>query len=77
MGSFGIYLEPWHMDIMEFLKLKKNHGKEEERARDLFQGMWIPDLFMERVRTNDDWHLFCPNDCGDLQDLYGEAFNKK
>mmetsp|Transcript_104141 Transcript_104141/g.224808 ORF Transcript_104141/g.224808 Transcript_104141/m.224808 type:complete len:96 (-) Transcript_104141:54-341(-) len=76
MGSFGIYLEPWHLDIMSFLKLKKNHGKEEERARDLFYGLWIPDLFMERVKTNSDWTLFCPDECK-LQDLYGEEFNLK
>ena len=62
-GSFAIYVEPWHADIFEFLDLKKNHGKEEMRARDLFYAMWIPDLFMERVETNEDWTLMCPNEC--------------
>merc|ERR1712227_1172331 len=61
-GAFAIYLEPWHADVFDFLDLKKNHGKEEERARDLFYGLWIPDLFMQRVKDNKDWTLFCPNE---------------
>lgn len=61
-GSFAIYLEPWHADIFDFLELKKNHGKEELRARDLFYAMWISDLFMKRVENNDEWSLFCPNE---------------
>lgn len=75
-GSFAIYLEPWHSDIMDFLELKKNHGNELERARDLFYGMWIPDLFMERVKNNEKWSLFCPDECRGLSDCYGEEFNK-
>ena len=75
-GSFAIYLEPWHADIFEFLELKKNHGNELERARDLFYALWIPDLFMERVKTNDVWSLMCPNDCGSLSDLYGDQFKQ-
>jgi len=77
-GSFAIYIEPWHIDIDDFLELKKNHGDEELKARDLFYGLWIPDLFMKRVEKNDKWTLFCPNelDC-DLSDLYGEEFEKK
>ncbi len=74
-GAFAIYLEPWHADIFEFLELKKNHGKEEMRARDLFYAMWIPDLFMERVQANGDWSLFCPNEAKNLHDTYGEEFN--
>ena len=73
-GSFAIYLEPWHADIFEFLELKKNHGKEELRARDLFYALWIPDLFMERVRQNGDWSLFCPNEAPRLYDTYGGEF---
>jgi len=73
-GSFAMYLEPWHADIFEFLDLKKNHGKEEERARDLFYAMWIPDLFMERVRNNGVWSLMCPNECPGLQEAWGEKF---
>lgn len=73
-GSFAIYLEPWHADIEEFLEMKKNHGDEESRARDLFYGLWIPDLFMQRVRENGDWHLFCPHVCKGLQDVVGAAF---
>ena len=61
-GSFAVYLEPWHPDIFDFLELKKNHGKEEQRARDLFYGLWIPDLFMERVKEDKDWTFFCPNE---------------
>ncbi len=73
-GSFAIYLEPWHADIFEFLDLRKNHGKEELRARDLFYALWIPDLFMKRVEENGDWSLFCPNECKGLYDKYGEEF---
>jgi ribonucleoside-diphosphate reductase alpha subunit len=75
-GSFAIYLEPWHADIFEFLDLKKNHGKEEMRARDLFYAMWIPDLFMKRVESNESWSLFCPNECPGLADCYGEEFER-
>ncbi len=75
-GSFAIYLEPWHADIFEFLDLKKNHGKEEMRARDLFYAMWIPDLFMKRVEQNESWSLFCPNECPGLADTYGEDFER-
>jgi ribonucleoside-diphosphate reductase alpha chain len=74
-GSFAIYLEPWHADIIDFLHLKKNHGKEELRARDLFYAMWIPDLFMRRVEENGDWSLFCPNEAPGLADCYGEEFD--
>lgn len=73
-GAFAIYLEPWHADIKEFLDLKKNHGKEEMRARDLFYAMWIPDLFMERVKAGGDWSLFCPNEAPGLHDCYGGEF---
>ncbi len=73
-GAFAVYLEPWHADIMEFLELKKNHGKEEQRARDLFYALWIPDLFMERVRNNQSWSLFCPNEAPGLYDTYGGEF---
>ncbi len=75
-GSFAIYLEPWHADIFEFLDLKKNHGKEEMRARDLFYAMWIPDLFMKRVESNEMWSLFCPNEAPGLADCYGEEFER-
>jgi ribonucleoside-diphosphate reductase alpha chain len=75
-GSFAIYLEPWHADIFDFLELKKNHGKEEARARDLFLAMWISDLFMKRVEENGSWSLFCPNEAPGLADCYGEAFEK-
>jgi ribonucleoside-diphosphate reductase alpha chain len=75
-GSFAIYLEPWHADIFSFLDLKKNHGKEELRARDLFYALWIPDLFMKRVEQNEDWSLFCPNECPGLSDCYGEEFER-
>jgi len=74
-GAFAIYMEPWHADIHDFLDLKKNHGKEEMRARDLFYAMWIPDLFMERVKEGGDWSLFCPNEAPGLSDSYGEEFN--
>lgn len=75
-GSFAIYLEPWHCDIFEFIELKKNHGNENERARDLFYALWISDLFMERVKNNDKWSLMCPNECKGLSDVWGEEFNK-
>ena len=73
-GSFAIYLEPWHPDINDFLDLKKNHGEEELRARDLFYALWISDLFMERVKSNGKWSLFCPNECPGLADVYGAEF---
>ena len=73
-GSFAIYLEPWHADVFEFLELKKNHGKEEMRARDLFYALWIPDLFMKRVEDNEEWSLFCPHECPGLSDVYGDEF---
>jgi ribonucleoside-diphosphate reductase alpha subunit len=75
-GSFAIYLEPWHADIMEFLELRLNQGDEEMRCRDLFTGMWIPDLFMEQVEKDADWHLMCPHECPGLPDVYGEKFNE-
>ncbi|CAK0806020.1 unnamed protein product [Prorocentrum cordatum] len=81
-GSFAIYLEPWHADVFDFLELRKNHGKEEQRARDLFYGLWIPDLFMRRVKEDGDWTLFCPNEAYDketsrgLMDVYGEEFEE-
>ena len=75
-GSFAVYMEPWHADIYQFLDLKKNHGKEEMRARDLFYALWIPDLFMKRVEENGDWTLMCPNECPHLYDTYGEEFEK-
>ena len=75
-GSIAIYLEPWHPDIMAFLDLRKNHGKEELRARDLFYALWTPDLFMERVEGGGDWSFFCPNECPGLQDACGEEFKK-
>ncbi|MGB3524629.1 MAG: ribonucleoside-diphosphate reductase subunit alpha [Flavobacteriales bacterium] len=73
-GSFAIYIEPWHADVEDFLELKKNHGKEEMRARDLFYAMWVPDLFMKRVEQNGDWTLMCPNECPGLGDNWGEKF---
>jgi ribonucleoside-diphosphate reductase alpha chain len=73
-GSFAIYLEPWHADIFDFLDLKKNHGKEEMRARDLFYAMWIPDLFMKRVQEDGHWTLMCPNECPGLADTHSEEF---
>lgn len=75
-GSFAIYLEPWHADIFEFLQLKKNHGKEELRARDLFYAMWVPDLFMKRVEANENWSLFSPDETKDLHETYGDDFEK-
>lgn len=73
-GAFAIYLEPWHSDVYEFLDLKKNTGKEENRARDLFYALWIPDLFMRRVESNEDWCLMCPHECPGLADTWGEEF---
>lgn len=75
-GSFAIYLEPWHSDVFDFLDLRKNNGKEEIRARDLFTALWIPDLFMKRVEANSTWTLFCPNEAPGLSDCYGEEFEK-
>ena len=75
-GSFAIYLEPWHADIFSFLELKKNTGKEEDRARDLFYGLWIPDLFMKRVEANSEWSLFDPNIAKGLDDVYGDEFEE-
>lgn len=73
-GAFAVYLEPWHADIYDFLELKKNHGKEEMRARDLFYAMWIPDLFMERVKADGEWSLFCPNEAPGLYDCHSGEF---
>jgi ribonucleoside-diphosphate reductase alpha chain len=73
-GSIAVYLEPWHADIYEFLDIRKNHGKEEMRARDLFTALWIPDLFMKRVEAEGDWSLMCPNECPGLSDCHSEAF---
>lgn len=73
-GAFAAYLEPWHPDVLDFLDLRKNHGKEEMRARDLFYALWIPDLFMKRVKANGEWSLFCPDECPGLYDSYGEEF---
>ena len=73
-GSIAIYLEPWHPDLLEFLDLRKNHGKEEMRARDLFYAMWTPDLFMKRVEADADWSFFCPNECPGLQDVHSAEF---
>ncbi len=75
-GSFAVYIEPWHADIFDFLDLKKNHGKEEMRARDLFYAMWMPDLFMKRVQEDGSWTLMCPNECPHLYDTYGDEFEK-
>lgn len=75
-GAFAIYLEPWHADVLAFLDLRKNHGKEELRARDLFYALWIPDLFMKRVEENGNWTLFCPNEAPGLQDCFGEKFEE-
>lgn len=75
-GAFAIYLEPWHADIFEFLDLRKNHGKEEMRARDLFYALWMPDLFMKRVEENGDWSLFCPHEAPGLHECWGEEFEK-
>jgi len=75
-GSFAIYLEPWHADISDFLELKKNHGDEELKARDLFYALWIPDLFMERVKENGKWSLLCPHECPGLSEVYGDDFKQ-
>jgi ribonucleoside-diphosphate reductase alpha chain len=75
-GSFAIYVEPWHADIFDFLDLKKNHGKEEQRARDLFYALWVPDLFMKRVEEGGDWTLMCPDECAGLADTHGKKFEK-
>ena len=75
-GAFAVYLEPWHADVYEYLQLRKNHGKEENRARDLFYALWIPDLFMKRVEKNEDWTLMCPNECPGLNLCWGEEFEK-
>ena len=75
-GSFAIYIEPWHADILDFLDLRKNHGKEEQRARDLFYALWTPDLFMQRVEENGDWTLMCPHECPGLSDTHGKKFEK-
>mgnify|MGYP001393787161 FL=1 len=76
-GSFAIYIEPWHADIFDFLDLKKNHGKDEQRARDLFYALWIPDLFMKRVQENGDWTVMCPHECPGLSDVYGDEFETR
>jgi len=75
-GSFAIYLEPWHADVEVFLQMRKNHGDEELKARDLFYALWIPDLFMERVKNGGTWTLMCPDECPGLADVFGEEFNK-
>ena len=75
-GSFAIYLEPWHADVEDFLELRKNHGDEELKARDLFYALWIPDLFMERVKENGKWCLMCPHECPGLADVYGDKFKE-
>ena len=75
-GAFAIYLEPWHADVFDFLEMKKNTGKDEQRARDLFYAMWTPDLFMKRVETDGMWSLFCPHECPGLADTYGAEFEK-
>ncbi len=75
-GAFAIYLEPWHADILPFLELKKNHGIEEERARDLFYGLWVNDLFMKRVEADASWSLFCPNEAPGLAESHSAAFEE-
>ena len=75
-GSFAIYLEPWHADVQQFLQMRKNHGDEELKARDLFYALWVPDLFMERVKNSDVWTLMCPHECPGLSDVYGDDFEK-
>ena len=75
-GSFAVYLEPWHADVEDFLEMKKNHGDEEQKARDLFYALWIPDLFMERVKNNAKWSLLCPHECPGLSDVYGNKFKE-
>ncbi|EPB85886.1 ribonucleoside-diphosphate reductase large chain [Mucor circinelloides 1006PhL] len=74
-GNFAMYLEPWHVDVFDFLELRKNNGVEEMRARDLFLGLWVPDLFMQRVEENGQWSLFCPNEAPGLNQVYGDKFN--
>ena len=74
-GSFAIYLEPWHADVELFLQMRKNHGDEELKARDLFYALWVPDLFMERIKADGPWTLMCPDECPGLSDVYGDAFN--
>ena len=76
LGSIAVYIEPWHGDIMDWLELRKNHGAEEERARDLFYALWIPDLFMERVQNDEMWSLMCPDICKGLSTSYGDDFKK-
>lgn len=73
-GSFAIYLEPWHADVQDFLEMRKNHGDEESKARDLFYALWIPDLFMKRIEQNREWTLMCPDECPGLSDVVGDAF---
>lgn len=75
-GAFAIYLEPWHADIFQWLDLRKNHGKEEVRARDLFYGLWVNDLFMKRVEENGKWSLFCPNEAPGLAEVWGDKFEE-
>ena len=75
-GTIAVYLEPWHADISQFLEMKMNHGDEDTKGRDLFYALWVPDLFMTRVKTNADWSLFCPDECPGLSDVYGEEFDK-
>lgn len=75
-GAFAVYLEPWHADVFDFLDLRKNTGKEEQRARDLFYGLWIPDLFMKRVEADKEWSLMCPHECPGLHDVWGEEFEQ-
>lgn len=75
-GAFAIYLEPWHADIFAFLDCKKNTGKDEQRARDLFYALWIPDLFMKRVEDDGDWTLMCPDACPGLSDVWGKEFEE-
>ncbi len=75
-GSFAVYLEPWHADIEIFLQMRKNHGDEELKARDLFYALWIPDLFMERIKSDGNWTLMCPDECPGLSDLYGDEFKE-
>lgn len=74
-GAYALYLEPWHAEIFEFLDLRKNHGREEERARDLFYALWVPDLFMRRVEADAEWTLMCPHECPGLSEVWGEEFN--
>jgi ribonucleoside-diphosphate reductase subunit M1 len=75
-GAFAIYLEPWHADVFDFIDLRKNHGKEEVRARDLFYALWIPDLFMRRVESDGEWALMCPHECPGLAEVHGKAFDE-